>query len=71
MKKKIISIVIIVLVTILVTAQASAFSRLLFLQKQEVEYGIATYILTDKTMGSEYIVVQDANGIAITPRINK
>ena len=71
MKKKIISIVIIVLVTILVTAQASAFSRLLFLQKQGVEYGIATYILTDKTMGSEYIVVQDANGIAITPRINK
>ena len=71
MKKKIISIVIIVLVTILVTVQASAFSRLLFLQKQEVEYGIATYILTDKSMGSEYIVVQDANGIAITPRINK
>ena len=71
MKKKIISIVIIVLVTILVTVQASAFSRLLFLQKQGVEYGIVTYILTDKTMGSEYIVVQDANGIAITPRINK
>lgn len=71
MKKKIISIVIIVLVTILVTAQASAFSRLLFLQKQGVEYGISTYVLTDKTMGSEYIVVQDANGIAITPRINK
>ena len=71
MKKKIISIVIIVLVTILVTVQASAFSRLLFLQKQGVEYGITTYILTDKTMGSEYIVVQDANGIAITPRINK
>ena len=71
MEKKIISIVIIVLVTILVTAQASAFSRLLFLQKQGVEYGIVTYILTDKTMGSEYIVVQDANGIAITPRINK
>ena len=71
MKKKIISIVIIVLVTILVTVQASAFSRLLFLQKQEVEYGIATYILTDKAMGSEYIVVQDATGIAITPRINK
>ena len=71
MKKKIISVVIIVLVTILVTVQASAFSRLLFLQKQEVEYGIATYILTDKSMGSEYIVVQDANGIAITPRINK
>ena len=71
MKKKIISIVIIVLVTILVTAQASAFSRLLFLQQQEVEYGISTYILTDKAMGSEYIVVQDATGIAITPRINK
>lgn len=71
MKKKIISIVIIVLVTILVTAQASAFSRLLFLQKQGAEYGIATYILTDKAMESEYIVVQDANGIAITPRINK
>lgn len=71
MKKKIISIVIIVLVTILVTAQASAFSRLLFLQKQGVEYGISTYILTDKAMGSEYIVVQDATGIAITPRINK
>lgn len=71
MKKKIISVVIIVLVTILVTVQASAFSRLLFLQKQEVEYGIATYILTDKAMGSEYIVVQDATGIAITPRINK
>ena len=71
MSKKIVSIVIIVLVTILVTAQASAFSRLLFLQKQGVEYGIATYILTDKAMGSEYIVVQDANGIAITPRINK
>lgn len=71
MKKKIISIVIIVLVTILVTVQASAFSRLLFLQKQGVEYGISTYILTDKTMGSEYIVVQDATGIAITPRINK
>lgn len=71
MKKKIISIVIIVLVTILVTVQASAFSRLLFLQKQGVEYGIATYILTDKAMGGEYIVVQDANGIAITPRINK
>ena len=70
MKKKIISIVIIVLVTILVTVQASAFSRLLFLQKQGVEYGIVTYILTDKA-GSEYIVVQDANGIAITPRINK
>ena len=71
MKKKIISVVIIVLVTILVTVQASAFSRLLFLQKQEVEYGITTYILTDKAMGSEYIVVQDATGIAITPRINK
>ena len=71
MKKKIISVVIIVLVTILVTVQASAFSRLLFLQKQEVEYGIATYILTDNAMGSEYIVVQDATGIAITPRINK
>lgn len=71
MKKKIISIVIIVLVTILVTVQASAFSRLLFLQKQGVEYGISTYILTDKAMGSEYIVVQDATGIAITPRINK
>lgn len=71
MKKKIISIVIIVLVTILVTVQASAFARLLFLQKQGVEYGIATYILTDKAMGSEYIVVQDANSIAITPRINK
>ena len=70
MKKKIISIVIIVLVTILVTVQASAFARLLFLQKQGVEYVIATYILTDKA-GSEYIVVQDANGIAITPRINK
>ena len=71
MKKKIISIVIIVLVTILVTPQASAFSRLLFLQKQGVEYGISTYILTDKAMGGEYIVVQDATGIAITPRINK
>ncbi len=71
MKKKIISIVIIVLVTILVTAQASAFSRLLFLQKQGVEYGITTYILTDKTMGNEYIVVENATSIAITPRINK
>lgn len=71
MKRKIISIVIIVLVTILITVQASAFARLLFLQKQGTEYGITTYILSDKAMGGEYIVVQDATSIAITPRINK
>lgn len=71
MAKKIVSIVIIVLVTILVTVQVSAYAGILFLQKQSVEYGIATYILTDKAKSEEYIVVQDANGIAITPRINK
>ena len=47
MAKKIVSIVIIVLVTILVTVQVSAYAGILFLQKQSVEYGIATYILTD------------------------
>lgn len=71
MSKKIVSIVIIVLVTILVTVQVSACARILFLQKQGVEYGIATYILTDNAKGEEYIVVQDATGIAITPRIDK
>ena len=71
MSKKIVSIVIIVLVTILVTVQVSAYAGILFLQKQGVEYGIATYILTDKAKGEEYIVVQDATGIAITPRIDK
>ena len=71
MSKKIVSIVIIVLVTILVTVQVSAYAGILFLQKQGVEYGIATYILTDNAKGEEYIVVQDATGIAITPRIDK
>lgn len=39
------------------------------LSRMSSDYGINSYVLSDSATGREYIVVESAQGMAITPRL--
>ena len=39
------------------------------LSRMSSDYGINSYVLADSATGREYIVVESAQGMAITPRL--
>ena len=69
MKKFAKVIVIITIATILLTIGAWAGATF-HLSRMSHDYGINSYVLSDSATGREYIVVESAQGMAITPRLS-
>lgn len=68
MKKFVKFIVVTVVATMLLTIGAWAGATF-HLSRMSSDYGINSYVLADSATGREYIVVESAQGMAITPRL--
>lgn len=68
MKKFTKIVVITVISTMLLTIGAWAGATL-HLARMSSDYGINSYVLSDSATGREYIIVESAQGMAITPRL--
>lgn len=68
MKKFTKIVIITVISTMLLTIGAWAGATL-HLARMSSDYGINSYVLSDSATGREYIIVESAQGMAITPRL--
>lgn len=68
MKKFAKIIVIITIAAMFLTIGAWAGATL-HLSRMSSDYGINSFVLSDSATGREYIVVESAQGMAITPRL--
>lgn len=68
MKKFVKIIVVVVVSTMLLTIGVLAGATF-HLSRMSSDYGINSYVLSDSATGREYIVVESAQGMAITPRL--
>ena len=69
LKKKTAMLIVAISVLLSLVVTANAVVANFMLQRQNSEYGITTYTLWDRDTGLTYIVVDNGNSIAITPRI--
>lgn len=68
MKKFVKFIVVTVVAAMLLTIGVWAGATF-HLSRMSSDYGINSYVLSDSATGREYIVVESAQGMAITPRL--
>lgn len=68
MKKFAKFIIVTIVASLLLTIGAWAGATL-HLARMSSDYGINSYVLSDSMTGREYIVVESAQGMAITPRL--
>lgn len=69
MKKFAKFIIVTIVASLLLTIGAWAGATL-HLARMSSDYGINSYVLSDSITGREYIVVESAQGVAITPRLS-
>lgn len=67
--KKFVKIVIIVVVSAMLLTIGVWAGATFHLSRMSSDYGINSYVLADSATGKEYIVVESAQGMAITPRL--
>lgn len=68
MKKFAKFIIVIIIASMLLTIGVWAGATF-HLSRMSSDYGINSYVLSDSATGREYIVVESAQGMAITPRL--
>lgn len=69
LKKKAVMLIAIITIMVSMAITANAVVANFMLQRQNSEYGISTYTLWDRDTGVTYIIVDNGNSIAITPRL--
>ena len=67
--KKFVKIIVVVVVSAMLLTIGVWAGATFHLSRMSSDYGINSYVLSDSATGREYIVVESAQGMAITPRL--
>lgn len=67
--KKFTKIVVITVISAMLLTIGVLAGATFHLSRMSSDYGINSYVLSDSATGREYIVVESAQGMAITPRL--
>lgn len=67
--KKFVKIIVVIVVSAMLLTIGVWAGATFHLSRMSSDYGINSYVLSDSATGREYIVVESAQGMAITPRL--